>query len=472
MIVCQFGMGKMPKMLRDTRQIIQIFTIETLQMLQPIDDPTPISIKPEYVPRDSYLYKLVTGSSMIPVTKTESGFIKTSSTKAQLELLKTYIETGNLDPSQMDDFFEISDYYGTYSLKNEFRQEFLQIKLKEDWFRKVFNVAREEKMDSNPIFGNTFRLIEVSQAHLDTYTLIPNLHYLYAYKVASPKTNIEISGLIKRNIDETPTLKSLHGPGSSTTLSKREIDSFLANSKAIVSHRYPRKLVTGSNKVKLIKQIQQTAKQFRKRDKLFEDDLIRECSRKSRQLSYIYGGYTDSSMTSKWKPTIEELKANIKTYPVCSIFDKKPEIWNNIVLAGGSVSNAIINCGLQVDYDLFIYGLTEEQASDKVVECIKLLSGHHKHVEIRRSKNAITYIANHQSGEYYYRPQKIEIQFILRLYASISEIIHGFDVDSSCVAYDGKTVYMTERANYAFKHMVNTVDLDHLSPSYEFLVKD
>ena len=431
-------------------------------MLQPIDDATPIQIRPEYVPQDSYLYKLISGSSMIPVTKNETGAIKTSSTRQELELLKSYVETGEVQFDKMDAFFEVADYYGTYSLKANYNQEFIHIKMKEDWLRKVFNKTHDKSSD---VRSNHFRLLELTQRQISSFKLISNLHYLYAYKVAAPKTNLDISGLITQNINESTTLKTLKGgAGGGGALTKDQIDRFLDESKTMVSHRYPREHVTGSSKVKLLKQIQQTVEQFKQRDKLFESDLIRECKRQGRQISKFHTG---EMVSSKWQQTVKQVYATLQSYPVCKIFDTKPDIWNNIVLAGGSVSNAVLGCNLQVDYDLFMFGLTEEQANDKVVECIKLLSAHHAHAEIRRSKNAITYIAGHRS-ENWYRSHKIEIQFILRLYSSISEVLHGFDVDSCCVGYDGRTVFMTERADYAFRHMVNTVDFDRLSPSYEF----
>ena len=49
----------------------------------------------------------------------------------------------------------------------------------------------------------------------------------------------------------------------------------------------------------------------------------------------------------------------------------------------------------------------------------------------------------------------------------MSEILTGFDVDSSCFAYDGEQVYGTPRAIAAFVTQTNTIDLTRRSPSYE-----
>jgi hypothetical protein len=59
-------------------------------------------------------------------------------------------------------------------------------------------------------------------------------------------------------------------------------------------------------------------------------------------------------------------------------------------------------------------------------------------------------------------------QIILRLYRSISEVLHGFDVDCCSVGYDGKHIWMTKRALYGICNTVNTINFNRLSPSYEW----
>ena len=64
----------------------------------------------------------------------------------------------------------------------------------------------------------------------------------------------------------------------------------------------------------------------------------------------------------------------------------------------------------------------------------------------------------------------VDIQCILRLYKSPSEIVHGFDVDCVGVLYDTHTgnIYMTERATYACSEKVNWFDPTRASPSYAY----
>lgn len=59
------------------------------------------------------------------------------------------------------------------------------------------------------------------------------------------------------------------------------------------------------------------------------------------------------------------------------------------------------------------------------------------------------------------------VQIILRIYSSPAEVILSFDIDSSCVAFDGRKVMVSPRAALAIKTQCNTVDMSRRSPSYE-----
>ena len=111
------------------------------------------------------------------------------------------------------------------------------------------------------------------------------------------------------------------------------------------------------------------------------------------------------------------------------------------------------------DVDLFIYGLNEEQALEKIKQIESdIRDAILSETTVVRTKNAITIVS-----EYPVR----HIQIVLRLYKSISEILTGFDVDCACVAYDGKQVWAAPRALAAFVTQTNSIDLTRRSPSYE-----
>ena len=109
--------------------------------------------------------------------------------------------------------------------------------------------------------------------------------------------------------------------------------------------------------------------------------------------------------------------------------------------------------------DLFLYGLTEEQAIEKIKQIeTSIRDSILAETTTIRTKNAITIVSQYPTRH---------VQIVCRLYKSISEILTGFDVDCSCVAYDGQQVWASPRAVAAFMTQVNTIDLTRRSPSYE-----
>lgn len=152
--------------------------------------------------------------------------------------------------------------------------------------------------------------------------------------------------------------------------------------------------------------------------------------------------------------------------------------WNNVVVAGGAVAASLMPIpeeyrGSQrllrryyhekyaptADVDLYLYGLTEEQAIEKIkqIEASVTSAISHETVTVR-TKNTITIVSQYPTRH---------VQIVLRLYKSIAEILTGFDVDCSCAAYDGKQVYVAPRALASYMSQVNRIDLTRRSPSYE-----
>ena len=66
----------------------------------------------------------------------------------------------------------------------------------------------------------------------------------------------------------------------------------------------------------------------------------------------------------------------------------------------------------------------------------------------------------------------LTIQLILRAFVTLSSALHGFDVGSCCVSYDGRVARMTRLAAFCHAHRVNVVHPPYQSPSYVYrLVK-
>ncbi|KCV69365.1 hypothetical protein H696_03796 [Fonticula alba] len=111
------------------------------------------------------------------------------------------------------------------------------------------------------------------------------------------------------------------------------------------------------------------------------------------------------------------------------------------------------------DIDLFIYGLDEEAARAKLIELYEAISNAIPHAAlVFRSKYAVSIVS-----QFPYR----HIQIVLRRYASPAEVLMGFDVDCSGVAFDGRQVYAVPRAHAALVFQRNTIDMSRRSPSYE-----
>lgn len=179
-------------------------------------------------------------------------------------------------------------------------------------------------------------------------------------------------------------------------------------------------------------------------------------------------------------------------------FTPTPSTWNEIqerleelrylmedgvVIAGGAIFSILFRQKIN-DIDLFIYEKTEVEANriiERLVE--KLAYKGQEPINIKeedlseflrnlpltpekvtsarctvsRSKNSVTIHVEKQP----------DIQIILRLYQTQSEIISGFDCDSCCLGWDSKSLFITYRGLYSLDNLTNTVNFDRLSPSYE-----
>jgi len=114
---------------------------------------------------------------------------------------------------------------------------------------------------------------------------------------------------------------------------------------------------------------------------------------------------------------------------------------------------------------------SEEDDSDKEQNYDNMLENDSGKVSIPRitvfrSKNVVTIkIIRYRNRNH--NEVILEFQVILRLYKTVSEILHGFDVDSCCLGFDGNTIWATERCIFSLTECYNTVNYNRLSPSYE-----
>ena len=150
----------------------------------------------------------------------------------------------------------------------------------------------------------------------------------------------------------------------------------------------------------------------------------------------------------------------------CNLFNKLKQQYPTIplVMAGGAVLSMYNNLYTKKkqDIDLFFVTKNEDQVLKSIDQLYKFMIFHYGARTIFvRSNNAITIhaivdrkyynefrVAHNRLGKPNYCTGKtfmITIQFILRLYGSITEVISGFDIDPCCVAFDGTQYYGTQR---------------------------
>jgi hypothetical protein len=137
----------------------------------------------------------------------------------------------------------------------------------------------------------------------------------------------------------------------------------------------------------------------------------------------------------------------------------------NLVLAGGAVFSCLFGLAVN-DIDLFFVTPDQIEAQSLIVDFI---DKHKKWIPyVSRTAGSISVTVGRYQG--CKSPTGItgEIQYILRLYHNISEVLHGFDVDCCCMGYDGTDIWITRRCYYALTRGYNSVNMNRLSPSYEY----
>ncbi|KAF7319941.1 Ankyrin repeat protein [Mycena kentingensis (nom. inval.)] len=180
--------------------------------------------------------------------------------------------------------------------------------------------------------------------------------------------------------------------------------------------------------------------------------------------------------TPSMVPTLDEFKKNWGVFSEGSLSQLVD--WNNVVAAGGAVLACLTPLSEQAkaskramrkyyhsaayptsDVDLFLWGMTPEQAEAKIVQIYEAVRDSVPwDVTCVRTKHTVSI-----HSQYPYR----SVQIVLRLYSSPAEIMAGFDIDAPCCLYNGERVYANPRAIVAMMRQCNTVDMTRRSPSYE-----
>ena len=127
-----------------------------------------------------------------------------------------------------------------------------------------------------------------------------------------------------------------------------------------------------------------------------------------------------------------------------SILKQCPLVFDqDFVIAGGSVNTCLTSSNIEVN-DIDIFFITKDQnAAEKSMynNIVRILAKSDSKL-ILRTENSITVKYKRGTGD---NVSILKIQFILRLYNSITQVISGFDVDASCAAFDGQNFYVMPR---------------------------
>lgn len=181
---------------------------------------------------------------------------------------------------------------------------------------------------------------------------------------------------------------------------------------------------------------------------------------------------------------VRDMTDFIQAYNSLLPFVKCP---SGFLIAGGAVSNLLSKSKSKSnrinDVDVFIYGVDVTTATNMVDSYIELLHTSYKDYlqeleeksdkseksKSKRNDKVITYdfkcIRNNNCVTVMF--DSYVIQIILRVYDNISQILHGFDLGSSAVGYDGKRLYFTSLSKVAYEYSCNILDTSRRSTTYE-----
>lgn len=135
---------------------------------------------------------------------------------------------------------------------------------------------------------------------------------------------------------------------------------------------------------------------------------------------------------------------------------------HGLLVAGGAASALLLRPeagGAFDDVDLFLYGHADDGARLAAINSFAahLSARAGAGVAVRRTTTSISFRA----------PPGPTFQVVLRGYSTVAEVLHGFDLGSCAVGFDGRRVWLTELGRVAAERGVNILCLDGRRASYE-----
>lgn len=165
--------------------------------------------------------------------------------------------------------------------------------------------------------------------------------------------------------------------------------------------------------------------------------------------------------------TVADLRADLPA-DICYVLDNY-----DVVLCGGYLYKLFIQdmeYNGVFDIDLFLVDTNKDpkHLTEKVDAIIKHLVDGKQCQYVKNNRNIVEMLIGYQKDNIV---EMTKVQIILRIYDAPSQIIHGFDLGSCSVAFDGKQVWFTTMAKFAYEYGYNIVCMDRRSDSYEYRLK-
>jgi hypothetical protein len=139
-----------------------------------------------------------------------------------------------------------------------------------------------------------------------------------------------------------------------------------------------------------------------------------------------------------------------------------------LVLAGGAAVSYAVGSHQPADLDFFFVGYSTER---EAMSCMDRFVTHVSFATppiVARTQHAVTIQGRLPipSPAPDIKHDYIKCQFILRLYKCTEELLTGFDVDASCLAYDGERLWATPRFRFCVEHQVMVANPHRQSETY------
>lgn len=195
---------------------------------------------------------------------------------------------------------------------------------------------------------------------------------------------------------------------------------------------------------------------------------------------HTYAGVTDDYITyTEFIKNIHKYKLNLdnmQTISTCS-YERYKLVDNELDIITRIMANPVLS---NIDYDIifiaggFITSLITGSVNENQDIDAFIISDEKKHIAINdimdfsiNNKRIFDKIITTPKFIQFNRVNKLNpLQIIKRIYSHASEVLHGFDLGSCSVGFNGENIIMTPFAAYCFANHINIIDIERASTSF------